>query len=177
MTNQKIDAWGRVIHTEEGLLELFYKGADQPLGLLADNSPSIAEYNEWCKTFDKTDKVLPVFSPLSITPEEFHKAQQETWLIPEKYMTLDIDAWIRSKCVTPEQLARVDAELALFNENLMADVLRLLVYITDTLRENNVCWGVGRGSSVASYVLFLIGVHRIDSLKYDLDIREFLKEK
>lgn len=96
--------------------------------------------------------------------------------MPDKYKALDIDAWIRSKCLTQEQLARVDTELALFNENLMADVLRLLVYITETLRENDVCWGVGRGSSVASYVLFLIGVHRIDSLRYNLDIREFLKD-
>jgi DNA polymerase III alpha subunit len=36
-------------------------------------------------------------------------------------------------------------------------------------------WGVGRGSSVASYVLFLIGVHRIDSMKYNLDYKEFLR--
>jgi DNA polymerase III alpha subunit len=43
------------------------------------------------------------------------------------------------------------------------------------MKENKIVWGVGRGSSVASYVLYLIGVHRIDSIKYDLDIREFLK--
>lgn len=176
MTNQKIDAWGRVILTEEGLLELFYRGVDQPQDLLADNSAGVNEYNQWCKTFDKVEKLLPVYAPLGISPEEFHKAQQEAWLMPEQYKDLDIDAWLRSKCTTQAQLDRVDAELELFNKHLMANVLRLLVYITETLRENNVCWGVGRGSSVASYVLFLIGVHRIDSLKYDLDIREFLKE-
>jgi DNA polymerase III alpha subunit len=48
-------------------------------------------------------------------------------------------------------------------------------YVVDTLRANNVVWGVGRGSSVASYVLFIIGVHKIDSVKYDLDWREFLR--
>jgi DNA polymerase III alpha subunit len=176
MTNQKIDAWGRVILTESGLLELFYRGIDHPVDLLAENSASILEYNQWCKTFDKTEKVLPVFSPLPISPEEYHQEQQATWLMPEQYKNLDIESWLRAKCASQEQLDRVDAELALFNEHLMADVLRLLVYITETLREQNVCWGVGRGSSVASYVLFLIGVHRIDSLKYDLDIREFLKE-
>jgi DNA polymerase III alpha subunit len=42
-------------------------------------------------------------------------------------------------------------------------------------KENNIVLGVGRGSSVASYVLYLLGVHRVDSLKYDLDIKEFLK--
>jgi DNA polymerase III alpha subunit len=50
-----------------------------------------------------------------------------------------------------------------------------LKYLVDTLRENKILWGVGRGSSVASYVLYLIGVHKIDSLKYNLDIAEFLK--
>jgi len=34
---------------------------------------------------------------------------------------------------------------------------------------------VGRGSSVASYCLYLLGVHKINSLKFDLDIKEFLK--
>jgi DNA polymerase III alpha subunit len=34
---------------------------------------------------------------------------------------------------------------------------------------------VGRGSSVASYVLFLIGVHKIDPIKYELPIEEFFK--
>jgi DNA polymerase III alpha subunit len=43
------------------------------------------------------------------------------------------------------------------------------------MRSNNIVWGVGRGSSVASYVLYLLGVHKVDSIKYGLDIREFLK--
>jgi DNA polymerase III alpha subunit len=45
----------------------------------------------------------------------------------------------------------------------------------ETMRVNNIVWGVGRGSSVASYVLYLIGVHKIDSMYYDLDIEEFLR--
>ena len=47
--------------------------------------------------------------------------------------------------------------------------------MVDIMRKNNVVWGVGRGLSVASYVLYLIGVHKIDSLYYDLDIEEFLR--
>jgi len=43
------------------------------------------------------------------------------------------------------------------------------------LRKNNIVWGVGRGSSVASYVLFLLGVHKIDSMYYELSVDEFLK--
>ena len=54
-------------------------------------------------------------------------------------------------------------------------LLKYLKYLVDTMRNNNIVWGVGRGSSVASFVLFLIGVHKINSLYYDLPIEEFLK--
>jgi DNA polymerase III alpha subunit len=40
---------------------------------------------------------------------------------------------------------------------------------------NRLIWGVGRGSSVASYVLYLLGVHRIDSMYYELNPEEFLR--
>jgi len=47
--------------------------------------------------------------------------------------------------------------------------------MVDNLRKRNVVWGVGRGSSVSSYVLFCIGINRIDPLKFNLDVGEFLK--
>ncbi len=59
----------------------------------------------------------------------------------------------------------------------MYDVLYVMKYTVDTLRANNIIWGVGRGSSVASYVLHIIGVHKIDPIKYDIPIEEFFKEK
>jgi DNA polymerase III alpha subunit len=71
---------------------------------------------------------------------------------------------------------RLVHELDLYHKNNMIPVLKAMKYIVDTLKENNVVWGVGRGSSVASYALYLIGVHRIDSVKYKLPIEEFFKE-
>jgi DNA polymerase III alpha subunit len=47
--------------------------------------------------------------------------------------------------------------------------------MVDTFREEKIVWGVGRGSSVASYVLYLLGVHKVDSLKYNLNVDEFLR--
>ena len=43
------------------------------------------------------------------------------------------------------------------------------------MTQNQVIWGVGRGSSVASFVLYKLGVHKIDSLYYNLDVHEFLR--
>jgi DNA polymerase III alpha subunit len=95
--------------------------------------------------------------------------------MPQAYSDLDIAKYILSLCETQEQLQRCAEELLLFQEKNLFDLLKYLKYLVDTMKENHIIWGIGRGSSVASYVLYLLGVHRINSLYYDLDIREFLK--
>ena len=66
-------------------------------------------------------------------------------------------------------------ELAEFKKRNMYPLLQFLVYLVDFMRENNIVWGVGRGSSVASYVLYAIGIHKINPIQYGLDWREFLR--
>ena len=70
---------------------------------------------------------------------------------------------------------RVEQEYLLFEKKNFIKVLQFLIYFIDTLRANNIVWGVGRGSSVASFCLFLIGVHKINPLQYNLNIAEFLR--
>ena len=60
-------------------------------------------------------------------------------------------------------------------KNLTIVKVHYLKYLVDTMTQNQVIWGVGRGSSVASYVLYKLEVHRIDSLHYNLDVTEFLR--
>ena len=95
--------------------------------------------------------------------------------MPQDYLELDIAQWILNKCETQEELQRVGNELLLYQERDLFLLLKQLKYIVDTWRANNIVWGVGRGSSVSSYVLYLLGVHKINSLYYDLDITEFLR--
>jgi DNA polymerase III alpha subunit len=96
------------------------------------------------------------------------------WSIPNKYKTLDIEEFLTNQC-PKENYDRLIAELELYRKYNMIPVLQTMKYLVDTLRKNNIVWGVGRGSSVASYVLYLIGVHKIDSVKYSLPIDEFFK--
>ena len=95
--------------------------------------------------------------------------------MPEKYQDFEIVGYLLDKTTNEVEYQRVVTELELFIQHNMIDLLKYLKYLIDTLRENNVLWGVGRGSSVASYVLYLMGVHKVDSIKYNLDINEFLK--
>jgi DNA polymerase III alpha subunit len=110
-----------------------------------------------------------------VSVEEFDKISQSNWHMPQEYKDFDIAEWILGQCKEDYQLQRVGKELLLFQERDMFDLLRYLKYMIDTFRKNNIVWGLGRGSSVASYVLYLIGVHKIDSIYYDLEIEEFLK--
>ena len=95
--------------------------------------------------------------------------------MPKEYMDMDIAQFVLEQCTTDAELQRAGKELLMFQERDMFVLLKYLKYLVDTMRQNNIVWGVGRGSSVASFVLFLLGVHRINSLYYDLSIEEFLK--
>lgn len=107
------------------------------------------------------------------------------WQIPDLYKNLDVKEYVVNQLLcfdyTDEQLEgrikRVLHELALFKKYGYIDVLRCLIYVVEVLEENDQVWGVGRGSSVSSYVLYLIGVHEIDSYGYKLPFDDFLRHQ
>jgi DNA polymerase III alpha subunit len=137
------------------------------------HGPDILDH---CITSDSIEKYfdqLSVEHLLYPTPKK--QIDSTRWFIPREYQEMDIEAYVVQNS-PKENYERVMQELQLFQQNNMIPVLKTMKYVVDTLRKNNVIWGVGRGSSVASYVLYLIGVHKVDSLYYDLPIDEFLKE-
>ncbi len=107
--------------------------------------------------------------------EEFDRTMIENWHMPESYYQIDVKQWLLDKTQSEEERDRVLIEYKLFEQKNFIKVLQFLIYFVDTLRANNIVWGVGRGSSVASFCLFLIGVHKINPLQYNLDITEFLR--
>lgn len=174
-TLKRIDEWGRVILSEQGLLEAFYKDVAEPQELIGRDSPEVIQYNDLCRMYDKTNEIIQVGKPLEEDFETYHARRQSEWLIPSEYQDIDIREYLISRCTTDDQKARVQEELDLMKQFDIQDILHVMIYIVDILKKANVVWGVGRGSSVASYCLYLIGIHRVDSMKYGLDIREFLK--
>lgn len=115
----------------------------------------------------------PISDDMDVT--EYHRLCTEVWDIPDKYRTLDMESYLLSLCKEEKETLRVELEYAMFEERNLIPLLQFLVYIVDNMRGNNIVWGVGRGSSVASYCLYLLGVHKVDSIEYDLPIEEFLK--
>lgn len=111
----------------------------------------------------------------SISIETYDDNIQSTWLTPPEYHTLNIKEILLSKCNNQAEINRVLEEFVEFDRRNLIGLLQWLQYFVDTCRKHDICWGVGRGSSTASYVLFLIGVHKIDSILYELDWKEFLR--
>lgn len=99
----------------------------------------------------------------------------EKWFIPTQYLNIDVVEYLVSKCKTNVEFQRVSDELVEFNKRDQLIILNLMIYIVDVMRENNIVWGIGRGSSVASFCLYLIGINKVNPLEYDIDYREFLK--
>ncbi len=135
------------------------------------HGPDILEH---CQTSADLTKYIDRINQEHLDYPQPRTIDPEQWFIPRAYRDMDIEGWIVAQC-PEENYDRVLRELELFRDNGMIPVLRCMKYVVDTLRENKVVWGVGRGSSVASYVLYLIGVHKIDSVKYSIPIEEFFK--
>lgn len=166
--------YGEIHVTSNELCDLLYSNPTLAINRFKVIDP--IEYNSSVNQLYAGFALLTVSTMLeSDSIEEFDKKQQANWHMPNEYKHLDIAAWVLDQCREEYQLQRAGKELLMYQERDLFNLLRYMKYLVDTLRKNNIVWGVGRGSSVASYVLFIIGIHRIDSLFYDLSIDEFLK--
>jgi len=167
-----LDKYSRQVLSENQAVEMLY--ADPKLDVTNLCLEDGDQFNKASKTLH-LNMFITQLDEIGVDVEQYHKQNQNNWHMPEKYKQLDIAEYLLKLCTADAELQRVGTELLLYQERGMFDLLRFLVYIVDVMREQDIVWGVGRGSSVASYVLYLIGVHKIDSLYYDLDIAEFLR--
>lgn len=167
------DKLGVAYASTDELCDLLYQNPDLDISNIFVEDPT--KYNQAVKDLYADLPELRLYNLGSVDIEKFDRTNQERWQMPQDYYNLDIAQWLLDQCNTQEELQRVGQELLLYQERDLFPLLKQLKYIVDTWRENNIVWGVGRGSSVASYILYLIGVHRINSMYYDLDISEFLR--
>ncbi len=172
----KKNKFGEIILDDTDLCDLMMQGRDITSMHRVTVDPDI-DLQKLIEHIEDPVSVLtwtfPETSDISVP--EFDRIRQDRWFMPDEYRDMDIAEHILSLCDTQEQLQRVGQELLLYQQHNLFDLLRYMKYLVDVMKQNNVIWGVGRGSSVASYVLYLLGVHRIDSMYYDLDPLEFLR--
>lgn len=172
------DQYGVVFFTEDEVVKILYQNPDQDLSKLRVNHDVAETYNLSTAALQlDMPKMLSRFNffTLADNVEMFDKMNQSQWHMPSTYSEFHIATWVLGQSNSPEETTRLEEELEEFDRRKLYPLLQYLKYLVDTMRENNVVWGVGRGSSVSSFVLYKIGIHKINSLKYELDWREFLR--
>jgi DNA polymerase III alpha subunit len=127
------------------------------------------------------------FSDDPLSGRNLDEEPSKEWNIPEEYKNLNLFNYLVDKLKEETAVRdfddkelklryyRTKMELRLWEERNLSDMLRTLIFIVNTFEENNVVWGTGRGSSCASYILYLIGLHQVDSVEFELDIGEFFR--
>ena len=170
------NTYGEIVLDETDLCDLVLQGRDLASLSHVTVDPSV-DLESLIHVLEDPSALItwtfPADSACSVP--DYDALQQRRWHMPISYREMDIAAHVLSLCSTDAELQRAGRELMLYQERGLFDLLRYLTYLVSVMRENRVIWGVGRGSSVASYVLYLLGVHRIDSMFYDLDVGEFLR--
>ena len=173
----KTDSLGIPRFTNKDLIDMIYTGhSDKVHVVLCDAENDIDKFNEACK--EQGLPKLQKYIPLDVDQKTFDGVCQSEWFMPDAYKAINVYEYVLQKAETPcpkHIQDRIWEELDAFKERDMLNLLRYMIYLVDFMRENNIVWGVGRGSSVASYVLYLIGVHKINPLLYNLNISEFLR--
>lgn len=164
---------GDITVTVDRLVELLQRGVDTNKIYVDAITDEIVQFNKLTKN--------------TITTKSSVNSLSKQWNIPQEYIEICIEEYVLNKLIKlceitdysdeemKSRFARTNAELELYRKNNMFDVLRVIIYVINTLQQHDIVWGVGRGSSVSSYVLYLIGVHDVDSMEYGLEISDFMK--
>lgn len=136
-------------------------------------------------------KTLNSLVPLSdqvLTDDDEVIIPEKDWQIPENIKALNFEEHVLSAFERrlPELLYsdvelqaaidRLEQELLEIETRQMTMFFRTIVHVLESFREQNVIWGVGRGSSCASYVLFILGLHAVDAVRLDIPMSEFFHE-
>ena len=161
---------GTISVNPDQLIEYIYKLSDGDTSRLFVNqmTDEIVSYND--------------FSENQICVKESCELKPISWTIPERYKYLDLDRYlyelvkkVEKDSLYDKRVERLSTEIFLFKESKLDDVLRALIFVIDQMTAKNIVWGVGRGSSCSSYLLYLLGLHEVDVVKYDVDISDFIR--
>ena len=155
---------GEIVYNYLGLLNLLRDGVDLADKLVCDHEEvdQLEAYADLQLQKGPTGAIL--------------ESSAFQWNTPEPYASRDVfqeclelvgnDEEYRDRCLY---------EIDQYNKNDLLGMLRHVVYMLDVFRQNEIVWGVGRGSSSASLLLYLVGLHMVDPVEYDIPLSEFIK--
>jgi DNA polymerase III alpha subunit len=171
----KQNNYSEIIFNDNDVADLLMQGRDISSldNMIVDSTVNIEKIVEFVDDFPNKF-VCYNYIDDQLIPDWDH-ANQQNWHMPQEYKDMDIAQYILDLCDNEVELQRCGEELLLYQERNLFELLKFLKYLVDIMRANHVIWGVGRGSSVSSFILYKLGLHRINSIFYKLNINEFLR--
>ena len=163
----------------EMVADALLRGAKPTEIRITDTNWEMAQFNANC---DEGDELLPDTDEVKI---------DKSWNLPLAWAALtdaDVEQIILEKATdvistagyseqkVSEAYLRVEKELDEIKKRDMFQFVKAIMYVLETFSKNNICWGVGRGSSCASYILFILGLHVVDCVKFDVCMQEFFHD-
>jgi DNA polymerase III alpha subunit len=162
----KFDPTGTALLSKQGIIELAYQDRINDAVFFWQDNTEKQQYESVCEYLDNWP---------------FQRAEPQpnnrNWFTPSEYQKIDLEKYILDRCKNTEEIARAKQELAYTKQLDSEHIFKHLIYLVDTWRAQNRVWGIGRGSSVSCFLLYAIGLNKINPLDYDIDCHEFFKIK
>jgi len=158
MVSKVLDS-GRIVHDLGSLIDVIMCGHDVS-GLYALDGEETSRCND-----------LVLVDEGYSEPVEAHKWLVDVGDLREKI----VDKMIERGLTGDEYISRVEEEIGYLSEDDM-DFLYAVSSAVERMREEGVEVGFGRGSSCASLILFVLGVHMVDPIKYGIPVSDFYKD-
>ena len=137
-------------------------------GPIVLDSPDVRKYEE---TYRVRISVEDSEGIMTIPLPKDHSHSQE-----------DLDRLIRKVESSPrfggeeKEIDRIIEEVDFFERSGNILFILEVADLVDRFRKDNVVWGVGRGSSCASYIMYLLDVNAVNPLKHNIPFSELSKE-
>lgn len=159
----------------DNVVEYLLQGVPPSL-LRATGSHDLENLND---RVQESDQIKPPGDPIKIDMD---------WNIPPEYKQIDLDEYLAVRfeeklgslkytdAEVQVAIDRISDELQQIKHRGMTRFMQTIVFILDEFKRNNVVWGVGRGSSCACYLLFILGLHVVDCVKMNVPMDEFFHD-
>lgn len=164
----RLIADGYVVWEHNGIISLISEGK---LNQLQDNNlfPDtilVQEYNKYSE----------VKLPTKVDNLKYSE-RKDNWFLGKEYQIFDLRTYFNLLNEDGEiGRKRIDEELKEYDSHNMNTFLRFCIKLGDFIKNHpDLLLGVGRGSSVSSYLLYLLKIHLVNPIKYDIPVSEFLK--
>lgn len=114
--------------------------------------------------------------------KETNDPLDKSWKVPAEYLNIKLKEYVYKAYDAkyserlPAYIDRIEQELKQIETRQLETFFKTVIYVISTFEKRGIVWGVGRGSSCACLILFLIGLHSVDPVKYGIEISEFFHD-